>query len=293
MFRLGSLTPCGARRLSSALSARTARRTYSNGGSGSGRSGSYQRVPDVLNAMSPALAAGAAAVGASVAFAEPPKGSAKDAAPAIAITPYAAGDKAAVVEILNKGFLDMLWPAVFKMLFSGKFFALWSGAAGGLFLAGMQAAAQAVALAVPVLVYATCRYMLTRASKSLAASLDRLSTDGKSKLWVARNAAGRAVGSIAVTPEGARLEPGASAELVRFAVDPAHRRNGVGADLLIEALVHCKEKGVRRVHLVTSELAVPGMRLYERAGFRVDKVHTMSRFFGLVNFSARKYVRDL
>jgi len=57
-------------------------------------------------------------------------------------------------------------------------------------------------------------------------------------------------------------------ELRRMAVEKAHRRKGIGRELLATAEAFCRECGYRRVVLSTSELQVAAMRLYESSGYR-------------------------
>jgi GNAT superfamily N-acetyltransferase len=59
-----------------------------------------------------------------------------------------------------------------------------------------------------------------------------------------------------------------SAELRRMAVGKAHRRKGVGRELLATAEAFCRDYGYRRVVLSTSELQAAAARLYESAGYR-------------------------
>jgi len=57
-------------------------------------------------------------------------------------------------------------------------------------------------------------------------------------------------------------------ELRRMAVEKAHRRKGIGRELLATAEAFCRDCGFRRVVLSTSELQVAAMRLYESSGYR-------------------------
>ncbi|HEV3009053.1 MAG TPA: GNAT family N-acetyltransferase [Burkholderiales bacterium] len=57
-------------------------------------------------------------------------------------------------------------------------------------------------------------------------------------------------------------------ELRRMAVEKAHRRKGIGRELLATAEAFCRECGYRRVVLSTSELQAAAMRLYESSGYR-------------------------
>ena len=79
--------------------------------------------------------------------------------------------------------------------------------------------------------------------------------------WVAEE--GRVMGMV-----GIERHAEDSAELRRMAVEKAHRRNGIGRELLATAEAFCRDCGYRRVVLSTSELQAAAARLYESAGYR-------------------------
>ena len=60
-------------------------------------------------------------------------------------------------------------------------------------------------------------------------------------------------------------------EVRRMAVDRAHRRRGIGRQLLATAEAFCREAGYGKVVLSTSELQVAAMRLYEASGYRLER----------------------
>jgi ribosomal protein S18 acetylase RimI-like enzyme len=66
-------------------------------------------------------------------------------------------------------------------------------------------------------------------------------------------------------------------ELRRMAVEKAHRRKGIGRELLATAEAFCRECGYRRVVLSTSELQVAAMRLYETSGYRLVREETAAQ----------------
>jgi putative acetyltransferase len=57
-------------------------------------------------------------------------------------------------------------------------------------------------------------------------------------------------------------------ELRRMAVEKAHRRKGIGRELLATAEAFCRDCGYRRVVLSTSELQVAAIGFYESSGYR-------------------------
>lgn len=59
-----------------------------------------------------------------------------------------------------------------------------------------------------------------------------------------------------------------AAELRRMAVAAAHRRKGIGRELLGTAEAFCRQSGYRRMVLSTSELQTAARALYEASGYR-------------------------
>jgi putative acetyltransferase len=57
-------------------------------------------------------------------------------------------------------------------------------------------------------------------------------------------------------------------ELVKLAVSPAARGQGIGRRLVEECLATARERGARQVVLLSSSLLTSALRLYENAGFR-------------------------
>lgn len=82
---------------------------------------------------------------------------------------------------------------------------------------------------------------------------------------------GKLVGSIAYfapgTPRHERF-PSEWALVIMLAVDPAHRRKGVGRLLTEECVRRARLDGATQVGLHTSELMTAARLLYERMGFR-------------------------
>jgi len=62
------------------------------------------------------------------------------------------------------------------------------------------------------------------------------------------------------------------AEIRHLLIDPACRREGLGAQLLADGLTLLQRRGVRRCLLEVRVSNAPARRLYERAGFRRDGV---------------------
>lgn len=73
---------------------------------------------------------------------------------------------------------------------------------------------------------------------------------------------GRIVGYIV-----ARVVGGEEAEILNLAVDPAHRRRGVGRILVDSVVAHCRRGGVRRIFLEVRVSNASAAALYASAGF--------------------------
>jgi ribosomal protein S18 acetylase RimI-like enzyme len=65
----------------------------------------------------------------------------------------------------------------------------------------------------------------------------------------------------------AAFKSGAGAELVSLAVGRRHRRSGIGAALLRQALQALARRGVRKVELMVRADNRPAIRFYQRLGF--------------------------
>jgi putative acetyltransferase len=78
--------------------------------------------------------------------------------------------------------------------------------------------------------------------------------------WVADDA--RVVGMVGVERHSAEC-----AELRRMAVASAHRRKGIGRQLLATAEAFCRDAGYSKLVLSTSELQVAARKLYESSGY--------------------------
>lgn len=90
----------------------------------------------------------------------------------------------------------------------------------------------------------------------------RIYHPGKDRLWVVE-LGGRVMGSIAVLGR-----PGRVAQLRWFLLHPACRGLGLGRELLRGALRFCRERGYRRVYLLTTSDQRKASSMYLRAGFR-------------------------
>ncbi|MGY1833710.1 GNAT family N-acetyltransferase [Blastococcus sp. SYSU DS0510] len=89
-------------------------------------------------------------------------------------------------------------------------------------------------------------------------------------LLVARDGAGRLVGSVAFVPGGEFgevLESPDEAGFRMLVVDPRAQGRGVGAALVEECLARARAAGRRRVVISTGSRMTAAHRLYERLGF--------------------------
>jgi ribosomal protein S18 acetylase RimI-like enzyme len=88
-------------------------------------------------------------------------------------------------------------------------------------------------------------------------------------VWLAFDR-GEAVGVVATQNDGWNRR----AKVWHLYVNPEHRRRGIARRLLETALAAAREAGARTAWLETSNLNVPGVRAYERLGFRLCGLDT-------------------
>ncbi|VBB08940.1 acyl-coa n-acyltransferase [Lucifera butyrica] len=89
----------------------------------------------------------------------------------------------------------------------------------------------------------------------------------KDRLWLAE-ANGEIVGAVAIVGHSSP-----KAQLRWFILHPQFRGRGLGNRLLSEALQYCREKGVGRVFLETTEDQKTAIAMYRKAGFRKVAEH--------------------
>ncbi len=71
------------------------------------------------------------------------------------------------------------------------------------------------------------------------------------------------IGTCAIAPDGPE-----EFEVVKLAVTPSAQGRGVGRQLVDACLAFARQRGARRVTLLSSSKLGPALKLYERAGFR-------------------------
>ena len=92
----------------------------------------------------------------------------------------------------------------------------------------------------------------------------------RSQLLVARDTAGRVVGSVALVLEGDFgnvIESDDEAAFRMLVVDPAVQGHGVGGLLVTDCLARARAAGKKRMVLSTGPLMTAAHRLYEQLGF--------------------------
>jgi ribosomal protein S18 acetylase RimI-like enzyme len=73
------------------------------------------------------------------------------------------------------------------------------------------------------------------------------------------------------------LEEDQSYYVCGMAVDPEHRRKGIGKALMAEAEKTCRELGLRKLSLIVFEQNADAIRLYERLGYVEKRRHPVIR----------------
>lgn len=92
-----------------------------------------------------------------------------------------------------------------------------------------------------------------------------LESDGDSGFWVAE------AGSEIVGMIGVQVYEPDTAEIRRLRVRETHRRRGIGAALLTEAVNHCRHRGLLKVSLDVLVDRKPAIELFEKTGFRLHR----------------------
>jgi GNAT superfamily N-acetyltransferase len=93
--------------------------------------------------------------------------------------------------------------------------------------------------------------------------------DGSGRIWIAEDARGHMLGSIAMVDVGQHV-----GQLRWFLLVPEARGIGLGRRLLETALADAGDRGFLRIILWTFADLVDARRLYERVGFRVSETRT-------------------
>ncbi|MGH7263518.1 MAG: ribosomal protein S18-alanine N-acetyltransferase [Candidatus Rokuibacteriota bacterium] len=99
----------------------------------------------------------------------------------------------------------------------------------------------------------------------------RLARPSRGRLWTACAAGGRVVGYVGV--ELSAL--GGEADVINLAVEPGHRRRGVGGRLLGTAVAYCRARRIPLVWLRVRAGNRAAQAFYRRCGF-----HPVGRFRG-------------
>jgi ribosomal protein S18 acetylase RimI-like enzyme len=97
---------------------------------------------------------------------------------------------------------------------------------------------------------------------------------GTSVIFVASDAAGRAVGFAQLFPTHSTVHLGPSFVLEDLFVDPAARRSGIASSLLDRAVEHARECGAVGMFLETAADNAAAQALYRRKGWTLEE-----RFF--------------
>lgn len=74
-----------------------------------------------------------------------------------------------------------------------------------------------------------------------------------------------------------------TARLRMLVVDPDARGRGIGATLVAECVRFARSAGYRRIVLLTTDDLAAARRIYERAGFTIDRVERVRQFGHEVN----------
>lgn len=93
-------------------------------------------------------------------------------------------------------------------------------------------------------------------------------------VFVARDAAGRAVALVAAQLVVSTSEGALSVWIEDVVVDAAHRRRGIGSALLDAALRWARDRGATRAQLLIDTENTPAEAFYARLGWRMTQLAT-------------------
>ena len=112
--------------------------------------------------------------------------------------------------------------------------------------------------------------------------------DPKRDFWQAARCGGVFAGSIAID---GRIKDHNGARLRWFIVNPAVHCQGVGTNLLANAIQFCRQAGHQRVHLYTFKGLDAAKRLYLKHGFDLAKEYTVEQWG--ITLDEQLYILDL
>jgi ribosomal protein S18 acetylase RimI-like enzyme len=107
-------------------------------------------------------------------------------------------------------------------------------------------------------------------TRDTAESLERLLRDAPRSLWIAEADGGGVIGAVIAGWDGWR------GNLYRLAVDPAHRRRGIGRTLVEAAEAELRSRGARRVTALVIAEDDAATAVWRSAGYDLDE--TIGRF---------------
>lgn len=112
------------------------------------------------------------------------------------------------------------------------------------------------------------RHLFPDWSAHQSAAVDRVLRDESMHTWVADDGS-RPVGFVSVVHHGPEYDEPNSSEIEMIAVDPAHQRRGIAADLITYAVDRMREHGAELAVIGTGGDPghAPARAAYEQAGF--------------------------
>jgi GNAT superfamily N-acetyltransferase len=113
-------------------------------------------------------------------------------------------------------------------------------------------------------------------AEARAAVLDLIQDDRLGRLWVAQDG-GRVAGYAAITLGFSLEYRGRDAFLDELFISEASRGHGLGREALEIAEAHCRQLGVKALHLEVERHRKPALELYRQAGFKDHDRYLMTK----------------
>lgn len=193
---------------------------------------------------------------------------------------YRPHDKDAVCSLFSSSNMELIRPCFNKSVSSPLHLLIAAALCTAGYLLGSAPAAVALPVAFIALIYYSCHSVYSNyVHLQLRTDMKDISGSFLSRLddcfWVAEalvNGKPQIVGAAAIKTK--QSGEGRQAELCKLVVSSSCRRMGLGVKMVEVAIDFCKERGIPRMTLTTSNIRMAAVNLYKKVGFSVVSTYT-------------------